>query len=227
MARSVTSAFALLALILGGCIDRAPGYEASLLTYDEGLLGKWNLLAGQERDATGTPRRIPVEITPSTQSVTKGRLGKYNKSSSASEKEKTVPAYSISLTAEADDPEKKDETKVFTYDGILIKVDGETFLAYQPAEDRKVEGEYMDYLPVHRLALLKRDGDEVTLRFMKSQIVWVPTLKSIDEPSGEAKLPTEEGQYLVTDADRLVKLLSLALKSPGAWGDAVRVVRVK
>ena len=159
--------------------------------------------------------------------MTNGRLGQYNKAGDAAAKQSTVPAYRVAITVPPEDPAKGDQPQVFTYDAVIITVDAATFLAYQPAADRKINGIFMDYLPVHRVARMERDADAIRFRFMKSQVVWLPTVKPLDAPTGDPKLPTEDGQYLVSDADRLVKVLSLALKSNDAWDEpvVVRLVR--
>lgn len=225
MAKLLLACLTLLTMSLAGCIDDAPPYDAKILTYDQGLLGKWDLTSANKPDAAEEPKVLPVEITARNASITEGRLGKYNSHDSSSAKETTFPAYRITLTAPASDNDKDAKDQVFTYDAVLIKVGDSTFVAYQPSPDRDVQGLYMDYLPVHRLALLEHKGDTLTIKFMKSQVVWLPTLEPIDTPSTDAKLPEGKGHYLITKPDRLVKVLALALKTPDAWDEPLSLTR--
>lgn len=227
MAKLFLACLTLLTVALPGCIDDAPAYDAKILTYDQGLLGRWDFMPEQKAGSSKPPKVLPVDIAASKAPITEGRLGKYNRREAAQAPETTVPAYHVTLTAPADPSDKGAKDQVFTYDAVLIGVDDATFIAYQPSPDRNVRGLYMDFLPIHRLALLEHEGDTLTIRFMKSQVVWLPTLEPIDAPATVAKLPGDKGNYLVTDPDRLVKILSLALKTPDVWDEPVSLTRTK
>jgi hypothetical protein len=227
MKRLLLSCRMLLPFMLAGCVDHAPAYNASILTYDEGMLGQWNFEAPAPEDQPGPAKLIPFEVTAREDTVTHGRLGKYNESHNGGPNETKVPAYRLVITVPREEDEEVKQPLVLTYQGILLKVNGSTFFAYQPASDRKVEGILMDYYPVHRVIRIERDGNLMRLHPMKTPIVWFPGVLPLDEPQGEPTLPIDEGTYFVADADRLVQVLSLAIKSADAWHEPVQARRRK
>lgn len=230
MGKSLVAVIGFIMLYLAGCIDPAPAYQANLLTYDAELLGTWDLeIQGGEEDPT--PHHIIVEITPRKESTSSGRLGQYNKPDESSAPKTIINAYRIKVTipgkkaTEESDPQ---EPQVHIYDANLLAIEGVTFLAYQPSHNSDFDRSLMmDYLPIHRVCRFERDADTVRVQFPKAQIVWLPSLKSLDAPAQELVLPTEDGQYFVESPDRLVEGLKMTLKSPDAWHKQVQAKRVQ
>lgn len=219
-------------LTFAGCIDDAPAYEQKTLTADPGAEGSWLVhLPKEEGDAVG--KQMPLKIEARKAKVTGGRLGKYNEHKKGDEG--TVAAYTITLTLPPEERKPEDESeakseegiKELTYDAVLLSIEGATFLAYEPSSKRHPETAHMDFIPIHRVLRFERKDDVITVWPMKRAVVWMPQIKALDASDAEPELPAEDGQYLVSDPDRLVRVLGKALKQPDAWHEPITVTRVK
>jgi hypothetical protein len=214
----------LFILVLGGCIDNAPAYEANLLTNDPGLAGSWimRVPASEENKEGGELR---YAIAPRTAKVTGNRLGQFNPKEPGGERD--INAYLLTVTLPRDEKKPDEAPKLLTYDAVLLTFEGTTLLAFEPSPSREPEFVHLDYLPVHRILRLERNADEMTVRLMRRPIVWLPGLKPLDREEGDPMLPTEQGTYFVADPDRLVRVLAKAVKEPEVWDKPLKATRVK
>jgi len=217
-----------LCVMLTGCIDDAPAYRQTVLTSDAGVEGSWMVqLPPGEGETKG--KEMPLKIEPRKAKVTGGRLGKYNEHKKGDEG--TIAAYTITLTVPPENSTDEDAAEKVAqdikYDAVLLSIEGATFLAYEPSPSRHPELVHMDFIPIHRVMRIERKSDEITAWPMKRAVVWMPEIKSIDTTDADPELPAEEGQYLVSDPDRLVRLLAKAAKQPDAWHEPITVTRVK
>lgn len=232
MKLALSIAACLVCLTLVSCIDDAPAYKQGILAADVGAEGSWMVqLPPSDGEAVG--KEMPLTIAAREAKVTGGRLGHYNEHKKGDEG--TVAAYIITLTLPPEERKSDDESqakseeglKELTYDAVLLSIEGATFLAYEPSSKRHPELVHMDYVPVHRMLRFERKDDVMTVWPMKRAVVWMPQIKALDVSDAEPELPAEEGQYLVSDPDRLVRVLGKALKQPDAWHDPIMVKRVK
>ncbi len=209
----------VLVLAMAGCMDYAPAYQISVLNSDAKLVGSWTLEITGSQNEDGTQKKLPMEISSKPMPAKGGRLGRFGERAATGANEtQTVQGYLIDVKV----PEEEDKGKKFgplTYDAVLLNIDGATLVAYQPTEDRFSAMGAIDFLPVHRILRLEREGETYRLSTMKSPIVWVPTLKPLNGESDVVALPAgEEGaSYVVVNPDRLVRVLGLALKNPEEW----------
>jgi hypothetical protein len=210
----------MLAVVLPACLNQAPAYRAELLTFDEGLEGTWVLVAPTGDEGDKSEVRIPIEVSRREAVVTADRLGEYNDPSSEPVK-RYVPAYTFSIKW----PRKNSPTpRVQTYNAVLLRVSGETFMAYEPksiAESDLVG----DVLPVHRIVCLRRQGDTLTCTSLKVQLVWVAGLRIPYDTSRVPELPTQEGTYLVENPEHLTTLLERSLSRPELWNAPLVITR--
>ena len=210
----------VLAVVLPGCLNQAPAYRAELLMFDEGLTGTWVLVAPTGDTGQKSEVRIPIEVSRREAVVTADRLGEYNDPASEPVK-RYVPAYTFSIKW----PRNNSPTPhVQTYNAVLLRVSGETFLAYEPTSiaESDLAG---DVLPVHRIVCLRRQGDTLTCTSMKAQLVWVAGLRIPYDTSRVPELPTQEGTYLVENPEHLTALLERSLSRPELWNAPILITR--
>lgn len=212
----------VLAAILPACMNQAPAYRAELLVFDEGLEGKWVLVAPTGDEGNKSEVRIPIRVSRREAVVTADRLGEYNDPASEPVK-RFVPAYTFSVHW----PRKNAPASLNqTYNAVLLRVSGETFLAYEPTAvaESDLSG---DVLPVHRIVCLRRQGDTLTCTSLKAQLVWVAGLRIPYDTSRVPELPTQEGTYLVENPEHLTTLLERALARPELWNAPLVITRDK
>lgn len=230
LALSIVACFVFLTL--GGCIDDAPAYKQNVLAADAGAEGSW-MVQLPPSDGEPVGKEMPLTIAARKAKVTGGRLGQHNEHKKGDEG--TVAAYTITLTLPPEERKPEDESdakseegiRELTYDAVLLSIEGATFLAYEPSSKRHPELTHMDFIPIHRVLRFERKDDVISVWPMKRAVVWMPEIKALDESDAEPELPAEEGQYLVSDPDRLVRVLGKALKQPDAWHEPITVKRVK
>lgn len=211
-----------LGLILPACMNQAPAYRAELLVFDEGLEGKWVLVAPTGDEGEKSELQIPIEVTRREAVVTADRLGEYNDPASEPVK-RYVPAYTFSVSW----PRKNSPTPLTqSYNAVLLRISGETFLAYEPkaVAESDLAG---DVLPVHRIVCLRRQGDTLTCTSLKAQFVWVAGLRIPYDTSRVPQLPTHEGMYLVENPEHLTTMLERALARPELWNAPLVITRDK
>lgn len=212
----------VLAVVMGACHNQAPAYRAELLTFDNGLEGKWVLVAPTGDEGAKSEVRIPIEVSRREAVVTAARLGEYNDRSTTPVK-RFVPAYTFSIHL----PRENSPTPLTqTYNAVLLRVSGETFLAYEPKSiaESDLAG---DVMPVHRIVCLRRQGEVLTMTSLKTQFVWLAGLRIPYDTSRVPELPTEEGTYFVENPEHLTALLERALAKPEMWNEPLVITRDK
>ncbi|MFZ4573739.1 MAG: hypothetical protein ACOYN0_05035 [Phycisphaerales bacterium] len=198
------------ALFAPGCVDQAPAYRQELLTADERLEGAWTFNAPERGTEGDKSVEVSVIVSKREAIVTGGKLGQFNGAGANPTKSK-VPAYSftIDVPKEAVEPELH-----LAYDGVLLRIAGTTFLAFEPSPKEKVAG---DYLPVHRVVRVERDGDTLTCSMLKAQLVWIASIRIPYDTSEVPPLPTEQGQWIVQNPEHMTELLGRAVGKPELW----------
>ena len=220
--RFLITSFLLATTALVGCVDHAPAYQEQFLTFDEGLLGTWTLHASPLEQNEPAPT-LPVTVARREAPITSGRLGDFNDPANKGGK-KLAAAYSFTITPPKDGDQPQPPPR--TYDGILLSIDGTTFLAYELGSKEPPVADYFgDVLPVHRILRIERNGDTVDIAAMKAQLVWMPTVRSAYDATKCPPLPDTDGLWFVENPDHLTTLLHQAAANKDLWESTIHLTR--
>lgn len=222
LTRIFLTSLLLATTALIGCVDHAPAYQEQYLTFDEGLLGTWTLHASPlEQNEPATT--LPVTVARRDAHITSGRLGDFNDAANKDGK-KLAPAYTFTVTLPQDSDKPPRPPR--TYEGVLLSIDGATFLAYELASTEPPVADYFgDVLPVHRILRVERSGDTLDIAAMKAQLVWMPTVRSAYDASKCPTLPEIDGLWFVENPDHLTTLLQQAAARKDLWQSTLHLTR--
>lgn len=222
LARLLTIASVMLMLICAGCTEPEPEYEASIVNFDERLLGTWSFELPR-----GTAK---VTVSERTRSVAGGRVKAEGLDvSDIGEPHSYRKAYEILFEAGVSMGQKSEEgTPLLEHirielKGIAIAIDGVTLLAVQPSA-QQIGIAYLNelVLPIHRLARYTIENDTLTIQATEKQLAWLPDVEWLDAPQSvpdEPVVPEVEGNTMVVtnDIDRLVQVLRANMNQEGFW----------
>jgi len=221
--RSVTLVIvALCSPWFGACHSAEPPYPASVLVFDEGLVGTWE----QVRDPA-KPSEQPIRLTVAARKVpiVNGRLHAEGLAPDGSLKEEAAgegtmqrPAYRMTLTI-------ADPAATQTLLGIGFQKGGRRFLGLQvPPSRLDAAGLGGWVIPVHRVIAVEREGDVLRIRVPRIEVGWIPVVDVLDgtgPPTDTVRglIAERAGPHVTTKFDRLLELCNEAARDPTAWED--------
>lgn len=216
MGRTVLwTVLACWAAAMTGC-NLEPKYPAAVTAYDAGLVGKWAFKGEPEKDGSPGPVTV-VEFKPRTVPVIDGRLRPDQQLKLAPGQAAPSPnAYTLVIPDES--AGKQQEVGAF-----LLDVGDARLLGMQWTGG--VGGGGLFLYPLHHFMRYERDGDQLTLKLPRYDIVWMPAAQALDQPAKPAPTTTlaelesrgDAGMFVTFDIDRTLETYRQLAGNPGFW----------
>lgn len=231
LARTLAIALLAFTLLCIGCTEPEPEYEASVVKFDERLLGTWMFAKGDDV--------VKITVSGRGRNIVNGRVVA---EAIEGERKKNPPpernAYVIAIEADVKSNQKgggapEVEHIRIELKGVAISVDGVTMLAAQPSAEQLGMSHLGGLvIPVHQLVRYELAGDTMTVQATASRLAWLPDVEWLDRPGDLSEVPTlpsKTSKLIVTnDVDRLVHVIRANMKHDGFWDQEMLVLtRVK
>ncbi len=215
---------------LAGCHEPEPAYPASVVEFDERVVGRWRAEVNGQENLT-----VEITVSPRSLEVADGRVQPEPMAEAregpAGARPPNAFVAQIVVDSPADDGGR--ERAEIEVKGFMLHVEGEHYLAFQPsAKQLNVAHLGGLVLPIHQVVKVRCDGDGGTVWAPRAQFGWLPDATWLDaprEPLGEPDLGDwPQGPRRVTlDIDRFLAVLRKYGRQEGFWGDSLVFQRVE